>query len=51
MVPFVVSAVIACVFVCVLRECERDSNADVGPGKCGYGECLYVWYTWFRCFV
>ena len=22
-----------------------------GPGKCGCGECVYGWYTWFRCFV
>ena len=21
-----------------------------GPGRCGSGECVYGWYTWFRCF-
>ena len=20
-----------------------------GPGRCGCGECVYWWYTWFRC--
>ena len=34
---------------CMLRECEGGSNA--GLGRCGCGECVYGWYTWFRCFV
>ena len=21
----------------------------MSPGRCGCGECVYEWYTWFRC--
>ena len=23
----------------------------LGEVRCGCGECVYEWYTWFRCFV
>ena len=26
-------------FVCMMRECDGDSNAGVGPGRCG---CEYM---------
>ena len=55
MVPYVVCAVVpvtvthVLLFVLhVLRECEGDGNAG---GTCGFGECVYGWYTWLRCFV
>ena len=33
-------------FVCMLSECEGDSNAAVGDGE---GACRACgWYTWFR---
>ena len=28
---------------------EGDGSANVGLGRCGYGEFVYGWYTWFRC--
>ena len=48
MVPCVVSAVVAVtvmhVLLFVLHGCEGD-----GSGGCG--ECVYEWYSRFRCFV
>ena len=40
--------------VCVLWECEGARLTAVlvwGPVRCGCGECVYEWNTWFRCFV
>ena len=34
--------------VCVLWGWEGDGGVWV---RCGCGECVYEWYTWFRCFV
>ena len=40
------------VFLCCMCVwCEGDGNAGVRSGGCGCGECIYGWYTWFRCFV
>ena len=59
MVPYVVGAVVAVTVMHVLLfvlhvarmlGCEGDGNAGVGPGRYGCGECVYGWYTWFRCF-
>ena len=62
-VTYVVSAVVAVtvmhvllsVFhVCMPRECEGARVTAMlvyGPGRCGCGECVYGWYTWFRCIV
>ena len=34
--------------VCVLWECARVTAMLVcGQGRCGCGECVYEWYTWF----
>ena len=56
MVPYVAVTVMHVLLfvlhVCVLRECEGDGNGGVvSGGRCGCGECVYGWYTWFRCFV
>ena len=63
MVPYVVGVVVAVIVVhvllyvlrvCMLRECwgARVTAMLVwGPGMYGSGECVYGWYTWFRCFV
>ena len=40
--------------VCVLLECEGARVTAVLVRvrvRCGCGECVYEWYTWFRCFV
>ena len=63
-VPYVVSAVVAMtvmhvllfvLHVGVLCECEGARVMAMlvwGPaGRCGCGECVYEWYTWFMCFV
>ena len=34
--------------MCLCVCCECDGSAGV---RCGCGECVYEWYTWFRCFV
>ena len=51
-VPYVVRAVVAVtvmhVLLCVRVRRQCWCGARVG---CGYGECVYEWYTWFRCFV
>ena len=43
------------VCVCVLWECEGARvTAVLVVGvrvRCGCGECVYEWYTCFRCFV
>ena len=60
MVPYVVSAAVAATVmhvllpVYVLRECEGARVTAMlvwARGRCGCGECVYGWYTWFRCFV
>ena len=61
MVPYVVDAVVAVtvmhvvlflLHVCMLRECDGARvTAMMVWGRCGCGECVYGWYTWFRCFV
>ena len=49
MVPYVVGAVVAVtvmhvllfvLHVCMLQECEGDSNAGVGSGGCSCGKCV-----------
>ena len=57
MVPYVVSAVVAVTImhvllfvlhVCVLRDCEGARVTAMlgwGPGRFGYGEYVYGWYT------
>ena len=50
-VPYVVRVVVAVtvmhVLLFVLHVCVRVTAVLVwGPG-----ECVYEWYTWFRCFV
>ena len=41
LVSYVDAVTDACtvVFVCMLRECEDNSNAGVGDGRCVWGEC------------
>ena len=63
MLPYVVGAVVAVtvmhvllfvLHMCMLREClgARVTAMLVwGTGRCSCGECVYGWYTWFRCFV
>ena len=62
MVPYVVGAVVAmivmhvlffvvCVFAARLLGCEGEMQRWCGVrGRCGWGECVYGWYTWFMCF-
>ena len=62
-VPYVVGAVVAVtvmhvllfvLHMCMLRECECARVTEMlvwVRGRCGCGECVYRWYTWFRCFV
>ena len=61
MVLYVVGAVVAVtvmhallflLHVCLLRDCYCAWVTAVlvwGYGRCGCGECVYGWYTWFRC--
>ena len=58
MIPYVVVTVMHVMLfvlhVCVLRECEDAMVTEMMVyvrGRCGCGECVYGWYTWFRCFV
>ena len=63
MVPYVVGAAVSVTMmhvllfvlnVCMLRECEGARVTAMlvwDQGRCGFGECIYGWYTWFRCFV
>ena len=49
MVAYVDAMTVMCVLlfllhVCMLRECEGDENAGMGPGDLW----VYGWYTWFR---
>ena len=44
--------------LCCACRCCGDCDACTvtavllwGPVRCGCGECVYEWYTWFRCFV
>ena len=55
-VPYVVRAVVAVtvmhVLLFVLHVC--CGSVRVRGWRqcwCGCGECVYEWYTWFRCFV
>ena len=56
MIPYVVSVVVAVTMMhallFVLHVCAARVTAMLvwGPGRCGYGECVYGWYTWFWCF-
>ena len=57
-VPYVVCAVVAVtvmpLLLFVLHVCEGARVTAMlvwGPGRYGCGECVYEWYTWFRCFV
>ena len=42
---------VACVYAEIMLGCEDDGNAGGVRGRCGCGECVYAWYTWFSCFV
>ena len=43
----------ACTVVCAACVCAVRVTAMLVwvRGRCDCGECVYEWYTWFRCFV
>ena len=48
----VMHAMLFVLHVCVLREYEGAWVTAMrvwGPEWCGFGECVYGWYRWFRC--
>ena len=37
----------ACVYAARMLGCKGDDNAGGIRGRCGCGECVYGWHTWF----